>query len=87
MSEAVRRGRRVLCQQILPKTLVGMTGWWVIYVTMSTVSFPSKGKPRDARAGLGHEKTPGRRARRYEKQAYLCSKGLSSLKMSCLRSL
>lgn len=56
MSAAVRRGRRVLCQQILPKTLVGMTGWWVIHVTVSTVCFPSKGKPRDVRAGLGHRK-------------------------------
>lgn len=33
-------------------------------------------------------KAPGRRARRYEKEACLCrGKGLSSLKMSCLRSL
>ncbi|CAI9179837.1 unnamed protein product [Rangifer tarandus platyrhynchus] len=30
---------------------------------MSTVCFPSKGKPKDTRAGLGHEKAPGRRAR------------------------
>lgn len=88
MSEAVSRGWRVLCQQTLPKMLVGMTGWWVIHVKMSTMCFPSKGKPKDMRAGLGHEKAPGRRARGYEKEACLYrGKGLSSLKMSCLRSL